>query len=119
MKVVSAHNARRIEPEPGWHRASLCNEEGVSVEHFVKPPGHASPLHQHPNAQVCVVIEGTMVMRTEDGVEQRVDAPGAAYFPPDEPHAVINPLDTPSVGIEVFVPGRSFDFWLERMRSGR
>ncbi len=119
MKIVNPTTARRIEPEPGWLRASLCSEDGVSVEHFVKPPGHASPMHQHPNAQVCVVIEGSMVMRTADGAEHRVDAPGAAYFAPDEPHAVINPLDTPSVGIEVFVPGRSFDFWLERARGGR
>jgi len=31
-----------------------------------------------------------------------------------QPHIVENALDTESVGLDIFVPGRSFDFWAER-----
>jgi quercetin dioxygenase-like cupin family protein len=75
---------------------------------------HASPMHQHPNAQICIVIQGAMVVRLEDGTEERLEAGSACTFAPDEVHQVENPLDEVSVGIEVFVPGRSFDFWLEK-----
>ncbi len=118
MKVIHHDRAQRIEPQPGWSRASLCSEDGVSVEYFTKPPGHASPMHSHANAQVCIVIRGAMVVRLQDGTEERMEPGSACYFPPDEPHQVVNPLDEVSVGIEVFVPGRSFDFWLERLAQG-
>ena len=84
---------------------SLCNQGAISIEHFVKPPGHASPRHQHPNAQVLIVLKGKLVITTDDD---------AVFIPGDEPHIVSNPLEETSVGIDIFVPGRSFDFWLKR-----
>jgi hypothetical protein len=30
---------------------------------------------------------------------------------------VTNPLDEVSVGIDIFVPGRSFDFWRKRGKA--
>jgi len=30
---------------------------------------------------------------------------------------VTNPLDQPSSGIDIFVPGRSFDFWLKYLAA--
>jgi quercetin dioxygenase-like cupin family protein len=41
----------------------------------------------------------------------------AAYIPGNEPHVVKNPLDKPSMGLDIFVPGRAFDFWLKRKQS--
>jgi quercetin dioxygenase-like cupin family protein len=117
MRVIHFDAAERVEPEPDWKRASLCSQPEVSIEYFVKPAGHASPLHEHPQAQVTVVIEGKMIARTGDGEAVTLGPFDAAYFEPDEPHAVINALDTPSVGIDVFAPGRSFDFWLKRLRG--
>jgi hypothetical protein len=38
----------------------------------------------------------------------------AVFIPGDEPHIVSNPLSETSVGIDIFVPGRSFDFWRKR-----
>ncbi|RME19337.1 MAG: hypothetical protein D6806_18485 [Deltaproteobacteria bacterium] len=39
-----------------------------------------------------------------------------AWFPPGERHAVQNALaGEVSVGIDVFVPGRDFDFWLKKL----
>lgn len=55
MKVIRFNEAESYEPEKEWKRLSLCNEEDISIEHFVKQPLHASPLHDHPNAQILVV----------------------------------------------------------------
>jgi quercetin dioxygenase-like cupin family protein len=117
MKVVHIEKAETCEPDPGWKRASLCSGSDVSVEHFVKPSGHASPLHHHGAAQVCIVTEGRMKVRCGSGEEAILGPGDAAYFAPNEPHSVENARDEPSTGIDVFVPGRSFDFWLRRGQS--
>ncbi len=115
MKVVRFSEAETYEPEKDWKRVSLCNEEAISIEHFVKPPRHASPLHDHPNDQVLVVLKGSLTI-VADGDEQTLGEGDAVFIPGDEPHIVKNPLDTVSVGIDIFVPGRSFDFWRNRAR---
>jgi hypothetical protein len=56
MKVIRFSSAESYEPEENWKRVSLCNEKDISIEHFVKPPHHASPLHEHPSAQVLAWI---------------------------------------------------------------
>jgi len=93
---------------------SLCNEADISIEHFVKPPFHASPLHEHPNAQVLVVLKGKLAIKTDTGDEEVLGEGDAAYIPGNEPHIVTNVLDVPSIGLDMFVPGRSFDYWLKR-----
>lgn len=113
MNVVHFDKAENYEPEKDWKRVSLCNQTDISIEHFVKPPGHASPRHEHPNAQVLIVLKGKLVITTDDD-EQELSENDAVYIPGDEPHIVANPLDVTSVGIDIFVPGRSFDFWLNR-----
>lgn len=114
MKVIHFDEAESYEPHKDWKRVSLCNEAAVSVEYFVKPPRHASPLHHHPQQQVCIVIKGKMSARTGEGEPVILEEGDAAIFGPDEPHVVQNELDEPSVGIDIFAPGRSFDFWLKR-----
>ena len=116
MKVIRFDEADSYEPEEDWKRVSLCCEEDVSIEHFVKPPHHASPLHDHPNAQVLVVLKGKIAIAVDGGDEQTVGEGDAAYIPGDEPHVVKNALNEPSIGLDIFVPGRSFDFWLKRKR---
>ncbi len=113
MKVVRFDGAESCEPEKDWKRVSLCCEADISVEHFVKPPGHASPLHDHPSSQVLIVLKGKMVIATEDRQED-LNEGDAVYIPPNERHALTNPLSEPSIGVDIFVPGRSFDFWLKR-----
>jgi len=114
MKVVRLSAAERYEPERDWCRISLCAEREVSIEHFVKPPGHASPRHDHPNAQVLVVLQGALVIRTDGEGEVALKEGDAVFIPGGQPHVVMNPLDRPSAGIDVFVPGRGFDFWKKR-----
>jgi quercetin dioxygenase-like cupin family protein len=114
MKVVRFSEAERYEPEKDWKRVSLCSEGDISVEHFVKPPGHASPSHDHANTQVLVVLEGSLSILTEIDGEKVLFKGDTAYIPGGETHVVKNPLDEPSIGLDIFVPGRSFDFWLKR-----
>jgi quercetin dioxygenase-like cupin family protein len=115
MKVVRFGEAQNYEPQKDWKRLSLCSETDLSVEHFVKPAGHASPRHEHPNAQVLFVLEGKLTITTEkDGVKE-LSKGDTAFIPGGEIHVVTNPLDVPSSGIDIFVPGRSFDFWLKHL----
>jgi quercetin dioxygenase-like cupin family protein len=114
MQVVRFNEAETYEPEKDWKRVSLCNAEDISIEHFVKPPRHASPRHEHANTQVLVVLKGRMSITTDADGEQVLDEGDTACIPGDEPHVVTNMLDEASVGLDIFVPGRSFDFWLKR-----
>ncbi len=114
MKVVRFEAAETYEPEKNWKRVSLCCEQDISVEHFAKPPGHASPHHRHPSAQVLVVLKGRLTIATDAAGEETLDEGDAVYIPSNEPHTVSNPLDVTCVGIDIFVPGRSFDFWSKR-----
>jgi len=114
MRIVRFGSAESYEPEKNWKRVSLCSEKDVSIEHFTKPPHHASPKHEHANAQVLVVLRGKLSILTDAGGEQILEEGDAAYIPGNEAHIVTNPLDVPSVGLDIFVPGRSFNFWLKR-----
>jgi quercetin dioxygenase-like cupin family protein len=116
MKVVRFDKAETYEPEKDWKRVSLCSEPDVSVEHFAKPPGHASPRHQHPSAQVTIVLKGKMVLTTDDG-DIELNEGDSVYIPGNEPHGIKNPLTEISIGVDIFVPGRSFDFWLKRKHT--
>ena len=117
MKVIHFADAESYEPEEDWKRSSLCNEGDVSIEHFVKPPGHSSPRHEHPNTQVLVVLSGKLTISARDDGERELGEGDAAYIPGGEAHVVKNPLGRPSSGLDIFVPGRSFDFWLKRRGS--
>lgn len=119
MHVVRFASAEAYEPEPQWCRRSLCNAPEIAVEHFVKPPRHASPAHAHPSAQVLLVLEGRLALRDGQGREELLGPGDAAYIPGGEEHVVRNDLDTPSVGVDIFVPGRSFDFWTRRGAAER
>lgn len=115
MKVVHFNDAQRCEPQKGWQRASLCVGNDISVEHFVKPALHASPMHAHPSAQVLVVLKGNLSIAGEKGAAILLKENDAVYIEGNEPHLVSNPLNEPSVGLDIFVPGRSFDFWLKKL----
>lgn len=116
MHVIHFHDGETYEPEKDWKRVSLCCKDDVSVEYFVKPPHHATPTHHHPSAQILIVLKGQISITTDEGT-QVLNVHDAAYIPGNEPHVVTNDLDEPSVGIDVFVPGRSFDFWLNQLQK--
>lgn len=113
MKVIRFAEAENYEPQKDWKRLSLCNEQEVSIEHFVKPAHHASPEHEHENAQILVVLEGKLAIIC-GGEQEMLEQGDTVYIPGNQPHIVKNVLSKPSVGLDIFVPGRSFDFWLNR-----
>lgn len=113
MEPIRFDAAETYEPDPDWERRALAGGEDVSLEWFSKPPGHASPMHDHENGQVCLVLAGELTVHTEDDAVtmERYDS---VWLDPWEPHAVENTGDELAVGLDIFVPGRSFDFWLDR-----
>ena len=113
MKVIQFQKTEKYEPQKDWIRSNLCNKSDISIEHFVKPPRHSSPTHSHPNSQVLYVLQGEIIIRTEND-EQKLKVGDTVYISGNEIHTVINPLNEISIGLDIFVPGRSFDFWLNR-----
>jgi quercetin dioxygenase-like cupin family protein len=117
MKVIRMKDADSYEPEKDWKRTSLCAESDISIEHFIKPPGHSSPRHDHPNAQVLHVLKGKLAIITDEEGELVLEEGDMVYIPGGQTHVVNNPLDQISIGLDIFVPGRSFDFWLKRQKK--
>jgi len=113
MEVIHFNKAKKYEPETDWVRRNLCNNSEISIEHFVKPPKHSSPKHNHMHSQILFVIEGEIIIKTENN-EQSLLKDDCVFIAPNEIHTVINPLNSISIGLDIFVPGRSFDFWLNR-----
>jgi quercetin dioxygenase-like cupin family protein len=66
MQPVSFDEAETYEPDEGWRRVSLAGSDRFTFEWFEKPPGHSSPMHDHENEQVCLVLQGEMTVYTED-----------------------------------------------------
>jgi Cupin domain. len=115
MDHVPFDDAETYNPEPGWARVALAGSEAFSFEWFEKRPGHASPMHSHPNEQVCICIEGELSVETENGETATIGPYDSVRFESDEPHIVANQTEEQAIGIDVFAPGRSFDFWLNRL----
>lgn len=113
MEQVAFDEAETYEPEEGWRRVALAGSDQFTFEWFEKPAGHSSPMHDHENEQVCLVLEGEMTVHTEDDsvVLGQYDS---VLLESNEPHCVENQSDERAVGLDVFAPGRGFDFWTDR-----
>lgn len=112
MDVVRFDDAERYEPEADWRRVSLAGDDRFSFEWFQKPVGHASPMHSHENEQVCIVLTGELTVHTtDDAVTLRAN--DSVLLDGGEAHSAENTGDTVATGIDVFAPGRSFDFWTD------
>jgi quercetin dioxygenase-like cupin family protein len=118
MEPVEFASAETYEPEAGWRRVSLAGSDRFSFEWFEKPPGHSSPVHNHENEQVCLVVEGELTVYTgEENGETKSVSLGpfdSVWLGSWESHRVENTGSGTAVGIDVFAPGRSFDFWTDR-----
>jgi len=114
MDVVRHDDAETYEPDKGWERRALAGSDQFSFEWFTKPPGHSSPMHDHENEQVCFVLQGELTLHSEDGSSETLEEYDSAHLEAWEEHAVENTGDEMAVGLDVFAPGRSFDFWTDR-----
>jgi len=113
VKPVSFDEAETYEPETGWRRVALAGSDQFSFEWFEKPPGHSSPMHEHDNEQVCVCLTGELAVVTDDD-ETTLGRFDSVFLESGERHRVENTGEETAVGIDVFAPGRSFDFWTDR-----
>ena len=123
MKSVRFESAESYEPDADWRRVALAGSDRLSFEWFEKPPGHSSPIHNHANEQVCTVIEGELTVYT--GEEGNSDGKGdqesvtlgrfdSVWLESWESPRVENTGTETAIGLDVFSPGRSFDFWTDR-----
>lgn len=113
MKQVQFDNADTYEPDEGWRRVSLAGSDQFSFEWFEKPSGHSSPMHDHENEQVCLCLGGELSIATEEE-EVVLNEFDSVLLESEETHRVENTGDELAVGLDVFAPGRSFDFWTDR-----
>ncbi|MFB6195440.1 MAG: cupin domain-containing protein [Haloplanus sp.] len=113
MRHVSFDEAEAYEPDEGWRRVSMAGSDRATVEWFEKPPGHSSPMHDHENEQICLVLDGELTVYTEDDAVtlERYDS---VHLASGESHRVENTGDERAVAVDIFAPGRSFDFWTDR-----
>ena len=113
MEPVRFEDAETYEPEEGWRRVSMAGSDAFSFEWFEKPPGHSSPMHDHENEQVCLCLEGELTVHTEEETVTLAEN-DSVWLDAWEAHRVENNGDERAVGLDVFAPGRSFDFWTDR-----
>ena len=113
MEPVDFDEAETYEPEDGWRRVSMAGSDAFTFEWFEKPSGHSSPMHDHENEQVCLCLEGELTLYTEDD-EVTLGPYDSVWLDAWEPHRVANESDERAVGLDVFAPGRGFDFWTDR-----
>lgn len=115
MKVIRFSEVETTEPNEGWVRKSVCNDKAISIEHFEKPPHHSSPDHSHPNSQILYVLKGQLQIETEsDSI--LLNEKDTVFIESNEVHKIVNPTDVISIGLDIFVPGRSFDFWKNKTK---
>ena len=112
MEPVRFGEADRYEPEEGWERVSMAGGDAATVEWFTKLPGHSSPMHEHDNEQVCLVLSGELTVHTpEESV--RLGERDSVHLAGGERHRVENEGEETAVGLDVFAPGRDFGFWTD------
>lgn len=113
MEHVSFEDAETCQPDKGWRRVSLAGSDQFTFEWFEKPAGHSSPMHDHANEQVCIALQDELTVITESN-EVTLTPNDSVYLESWESHRVENQTDELAVGLDVFAPGRSFDFWTDR-----
>jgi quercetin dioxygenase-like cupin family protein len=113
MEHVAHDEAETYQPDERWRRVSLAGSDQFSFEWFEKPPGHSSPMHDHENEQVCLCLGGQLTVHTEDR-SVTLEPYDSVFLEGWETHAVENEGEETAVGLDVFAPGRSFDFWTDR-----
>jgi len=113
MDHVPFDEAETYEPEAGWQRVALAGSNKYTFEWFEKPPGHSSPMHEHENEQVCICLEGELMLHTESDTVT-LEQYDSVHLDGWESHRVENVSEERAVGLDVFAPGRGFDFWTDR-----
>jgi quercetin dioxygenase-like cupin family protein len=88
----------------------MAGSDRCTVEWFEKPSGHSSPMHDHENEQICLVLQGELTVVTADDAVT-LGRHDSVHLDGGETHRVENTGGSRAVGLDIFAPGRSFDFW--------
>jgi quercetin dioxygenase-like cupin family protein len=82
------------------------------------PPGSGNRLHVHRRGdEVAYVLEGALEIRLADQTVV-VEAGGVAHLPKNVPHALRNPLQTPSRYLFLAIPA-GLDQWFDALAAAR
>jgi quercetin dioxygenase-like cupin family protein len=110
MERVRSGEGVSGEPVDGATIEQLAAGERMSTQTYAIEPGVTVPEHSHENEQVGVVIQGTLVLETDE--KRLTFGPGDSYaIPGGEPHVAHNPGETTVRGVELFSPPRTGRFW--------
>lgn len=71
-------------------------------------------MHDHENEQVCICLEGELTLYNEDDESTTLKQFDSVWLDSWETHRVANEGDKLAVGLDVFAPRRSFDFWTDQ-----
>jgi quercetin dioxygenase-like cupin family protein len=79
MKAVHLKKLPEVEPVPGY-KGRFVHTDHMTFAFWDIKEGYAVPEHEHPNEQVCTVLEGTLAL-TVDG-EKHLLNPGMVFIIP-------------------------------------
>jgi quercetin dioxygenase-like cupin family protein len=81
------------------------------------PPGDGNRLHVHRyEDEIAYVLEGALAVRLGDQ-ELTMTVGEIAFLPKNIPHALRNPLSTPSRYLFAAVPGGYIEHWFEAVEA--
>lgn len=82
-------------------------------------PGEGNRLHVHRyEDEIAYVLEGALAVRLGDD-RLEMSAGEIAFLPRNIPHALRNPLSTPSRYLFAAVPGGYIEHWFEAVEAAR
>jgi len=116
---VPPHSGKKLEFRSVTHKLT-GNQTGEAVYLFesVIGPGDRNRLHVHRREdEVGYVLEGALEIRLADQTVV-VEAGGVAYLPKNVPHAIRNPLTTPSRYLFMTIPA-GLDHWFDALEVAR
>jgi quercetin dioxygenase-like cupin family protein len=112
---LPSHSARVLDFLGVTHRLT-SEQSGGSIYIFESAfePGTGNRLHVHSREdEIAYVLEGALEVRLRDRTEL-LEAGGVSRLPRTIPHALRNPLETPSRFLFLAVPG-GLDQWFDAL----
>lgn len=116
---VPLHSGRVLEFRGVTHKLTSDQTGGAYyLFESVFGPGDGNRLHIHRREdEVGYVLEGALEIRLADQIVV-VEAGSVAHLPKDVPHAIRNPLKTPSRYLFVTIPA-GLDQWFDALETAR
>lgn len=101
------------------HRLTSTQSDGsIYIFESMFEPGDGNRLHVHSREdEIGYVLEGALEVRLQDRTAV-LEAGGLARLPRNLPHALRNPLETPSRYLFLAVPG-GLDRWFDALAAAK